>query len=69
MDLNTVETIENEDPSEETLKLTTRRKEITKHGNYRYIEKIQPSKNTESRTKELSYSKEKTSYCGEEWKE
>ena len=38
MDLKIVEAIEKEDPSEETLKLTTRWKEITKPGDYRYTQ-------------------------------
>ena len=38
MDLKIVEAIEKEDPSEEILKLTTRWKEITKPGDYRYTQ-------------------------------
>ena len=38
MDLKTVEAFEKEDPFEETLKLTTRWKEITKPGDYRYTQ-------------------------------
>ena len=38
MDLKTFETIEKEDPSEKTLKLTTRWKKITKSGDYRYTQ-------------------------------
>ena len=36
IDIKIVEAIEKEDPSEETLKLITRRKEIAKPGDYRY---------------------------------
>ena len=38
MDLKTIELIEKPDPSAETLKLTTRWKEITKPGDYRYTQ-------------------------------
>ena len=38
MDLKKVEAIGKEDPSEETLKLTTRWKKITKPGDYRYTQ-------------------------------
>ena len=38
MDLKTVEIIEREDPSEETLTLTTRRRELMKPGGYQYIQ-------------------------------
>ena len=38
MDLKTIEIIEKQDPSEETLKLTTRWREITKPGDYRYTQ-------------------------------
>ena len=38
MDPKTVETIKKEDPSNETLKLTTRWKEIAKPGDYRYTQ-------------------------------
>ena len=35
MDIKTIESIKKDDPSEETLRLTTRWKEITKPGDYR----------------------------------
>ena len=38
MDLKTIEMIEKQDPSEETQKLTTRWREITKPGDYRYTQ-------------------------------
>ena len=38
MDLKTIELLEKQDPSAETLKLTTRWKEITKPGEYRYTQ-------------------------------
>ena len=38
MDQKTVETIEKEDHSEQTLEQTTRWKEITKPGDYRYTQ-------------------------------
>ena len=38
MDLKTIELIEKQDPSAETLKLKTRWKEITKPGDYRYTQ-------------------------------
>ena len=38
MDLKTIESIEKQDPSAETLKLKTRWKEITKPGDYRYTQ-------------------------------
>ena len=38
MDLKTIEMIEKQDPSEETMKLTSRQKEITKPGDYWYIQ-------------------------------
>ena len=38
MDLKTIEMIEKQDPSEETLKLTTRLREIPKPGDYRYTQ-------------------------------
>ena len=64
MDLKIVEAIEKEDASEENLKLTTRWKEITKPADYRYTQvqwkKIQPSKNTGSRTKKVELWQKKT---------
>ena len=38
MDIKTIESIEKDDPSEETLRLTTRWKEITKPGDYRFTQ-------------------------------
>ena len=38
VDLKTIESIEMDDPSEETLRLTTRWKEITKPGDYRFTQ-------------------------------
>ena len=38
MDIKTIEYIEKDNPSEETLRLTTRWKEITKPGNYRFTQ-------------------------------
>ena len=38
MDNKTIENIENDYPSEDTLRLTTKRKEITKPGDYRFTQ-------------------------------
>ena len=38
MDIKTIESIEKDDPSEETLRLTTRWREITKPGDYRFTQ-------------------------------
>ena len=38
MDIKTIESIEKDDPSEETLRLTTRWKEIAKPGDYRFTQ-------------------------------
>ena len=38
MDIKTIESIEKDDPSEETLRLTTRWKEMTKPGDYRFTQ-------------------------------
>ena len=54
MDLRTVESIEREDPTEESLKLTSRWKEIVKPGDYRYPKDSGENtfiQNTTSRTK------------------
>ena len=57
MDIKTIESIEKDDPSEETLRLTTRWKEITKPGEKHQkqihagtMEKIQPIQSTAGRT-------------------
>ena len=38
MDIETIECIEKDDPSEKTMRLTTRWKEITKPGDYRFTQ-------------------------------
>ena len=38
MDIKTIESIEKDDPSEDTLRLTSRWREITKRGDYRFTQ-------------------------------
>ena len=50
MDIKTIESVEKDDPSEETLRLTTRWKEITIQIHAGTMEKIQPNQSTAGRT-------------------
>ena len=57
MDIKTIECIEIDDPSEETLRLTTRWKEITKPGDYRFTQgqwkKYNPSRALRAEQKQI----------------
>ena len=74
MNLKTIEMIEKQDPSEETLKLTTRWRELTKPGDYCYTrgqwKRFNPQEQTKQnkRKSKSNYGKEKINFYVREWK-